>query len=129
MVESFGTGVVEADVVGGPFCAERVALGGELANEGREVAVVWVAAGFGAEDRDDLGGDVVPILVEVFCGVVAVVGDGAVGMSGVLAASRLGAERVIALSRNPVRQRLAREFGRRRSSRREARRRPMRSRS
>jgi threonine dehydrogenase-like Zn-dependent dehydrogenase len=42
---------------------------------------------------------------------VAVVGDGAVGLSGVLAASRLGAERVIALSRNPERQRLAREFG------------------
>ena len=44
-------------------------------------------------------------------GVVAVVGDGAVGLSGVLAAARLGAERVIALSRNPVRQKLAREFG------------------
>jgi threonine dehydrogenase-like Zn-dependent dehydrogenase len=44
-------------------------------------------------------------------GVVAVVGDGAVGLSGVLAASRLGAERVIALSRNPARQELAREFG------------------
>ena len=44
-------------------------------------------------------------------GVVAVVGDGAVGLSGVLAATRLGAERVIALSRNPVRQKLAREFG------------------
>ncbi|MFZ0377493.1 MAG: zinc-dependent alcohol dehydrogenase family protein [Solirubrobacteraceae bacterium] len=44
-------------------------------------------------------------------GVVAVVGDGAVGLSGVLAASRLGAERVIALSRNPARQGLAREFG------------------
>jgi threonine dehydrogenase-like Zn-dependent dehydrogenase len=43
--------------------------------------------------------------------VVAVVGDGAVGLSGVLAATRLGAERVIALSRNPVRQTLAREFG------------------
>jgi hypothetical protein len=43
--------------------------------------------------------------------VVAVVGDGAVGLSGVLAAARLGAERVIALSRNPVRQRLALEFG------------------
>src|SRR3954469_2745712 len=42
---------------------------------------------------------------------VAVVGDGAVGISGVLAAKRLGAERVIALSRNPVRQALAREFG------------------
>jgi threonine dehydrogenase-like Zn-dependent dehydrogenase len=43
--------------------------------------------------------------------VVAVVGDGAVGLCGVLAANRLGAERVIALSRNPVRQDLAREFG------------------
>ncbi len=43
--------------------------------------------------------------------VVAVVGDGAVGLSGVLAATRLGAELVIALSRNPVRQKLAREFG------------------
>ncbi len=44
-------------------------------------------------------------------GVVAVVGDGAVGLSGVLAASRLRAKRVIALSRNPARQQLAREFG------------------
>jgi threonine dehydrogenase-like Zn-dependent dehydrogenase len=43
--------------------------------------------------------------------VVAVVGDGAVGLSGVLAAKRLGADRIIALSRNPVRQQLAREFG------------------
>jgi len=43
--------------------------------------------------------------------VVAVVGDGAVGLSAVLASSRLGAERIIALSRNPVRQELAREFG------------------
>jgi threonine dehydrogenase-like Zn-dependent dehydrogenase len=44
-------------------------------------------------------------------GVVAVVGDGAVGLSGVLAAARLRAERIIALSRNPVRQELARAFG------------------
>ena len=43
--------------------------------------------------------------------VVAVVGDGAVGLSGVLAAQRLGGERIIALSRNPARQRLAGEFG------------------
>lgn len=43
--------------------------------------------------------------------VVAVVGDGAVGLSAVLAAHRLGAERIIALSRNPVRQQVAREFG------------------
>lgn len=43
--------------------------------------------------------------------VVAVVGDGAVGLSAVLAAKRLGAKRIIALSRNPARQEVAREFG------------------
>jgi threonine dehydrogenase-like Zn-dependent dehydrogenase len=42
---------------------------------------------------------------------VAVVGDGAVGLSGVLAAKRIGADRIIALSRRPARQKLAREFG------------------
>lgn len=42
---------------------------------------------------------------------VVVVGDGAVGLCGVLAAARQGAERVIALSRHEPRQRLAREFG------------------
>lgn len=42
---------------------------------------------------------------------VAVVGDGAVGLCGVLAARRLGAARIIALSRNPARSALAREFG------------------
>ena len=44
-------------------------------------------------------------------GTVAVVGDGAVGLSGVLAAKRLGAGRIIALSRHPDRQALAKEFG------------------
>jgi threonine dehydrogenase-like Zn-dependent dehydrogenase len=42
---------------------------------------------------------------------VAVVGDGAVGLSAVLASKRLGAERIIAMSRHEPRQRLAREFG------------------
>jgi threonine dehydrogenase-like Zn-dependent dehydrogenase len=42
---------------------------------------------------------------------VAVVGDGAVGLSGVLAAKRLGAERIIALSRHADRQALATDFG------------------
>jgi threonine dehydrogenase-like Zn-dependent dehydrogenase len=42
---------------------------------------------------------------------VAVVGDGAVGLSAVLASKRLGAERVIALSRHADRQRIASEFG------------------
>jgi threonine dehydrogenase-like Zn-dependent dehydrogenase len=44
-------------------------------------------------------------------GTVAVVGDGAVGLSGVLAAKRLGAEQIIALSRHADRQDLARQFG------------------
>ena len=43
--------------------------------------------------------------------VVVVVGDGAVGLCGVLAASRLGAERVIAMSRHQDRAELARIFG------------------
>ena len=43
--------------------------------------------------------------------VVVVVGDGAVGLSAVLAASRLGADRVIAMSRHASRQAVAREFG------------------
>ncbi|QJY47468.1 zinc-dependent alcohol dehydrogenase family protein [Pseudonocardia broussonetiae] len=42
---------------------------------------------------------------------VAVVGDGAVGLLAVLAARRLGAERVIAMSRHADRQALARRFG------------------
>ncbi len=42
---------------------------------------------------------------------VAVVGDGAVGLLGILAARQLGAERIIAFSRHADRQSLAREFG------------------
>lgn len=40
-----------------------------------------------------------------------VVGDGAVGLCGVIAARELGAERIIAMSRHEPRQNLAREFG------------------
>ncbi|RNG37305.1 zinc-dependent alcohol dehydrogenase family protein [Streptomyces botrytidirepellens] len=40
-----------------------------------------------------------------------VVGDGAVGLCGVIAAKELGAERIIAMSRHASRQRLALEFG------------------
>lgn len=42
---------------------------------------------------------------------VAVVGDGAVGLCGVIAARRLGAERIIILGRHADRIALAREFG------------------
>jgi threonine dehydrogenase-like Zn-dependent dehydrogenase len=40
-----------------------------------------------------------------------VVGDGAVGLLGVLSAKLMGAERIIAMSRHEPRQKLAREFG------------------
>ncbi|HEY6045919.1 MAG TPA: zinc-dependent alcohol dehydrogenase family protein [Pyrinomonadaceae bacterium] len=43
--------------------------------------------------------------------VVAVVGDGAVGLCGVIAARRLGADQIIMLGRHPDRIELAREFG------------------
>jgi threonine dehydrogenase-like Zn-dependent dehydrogenase len=52
-----------------------------------------------------VSGDVTP------ADTVAVVGDGAVGLCAIIAAKRLGAGRLIALSRNPARQALAREFG------------------
>lgn len=42
---------------------------------------------------------------------VAVVGDGAVGLMGVLAAKQMGATRIIAMSRHKTRQDLALEFG------------------
>jgi threonine dehydrogenase-like Zn-dependent dehydrogenase len=42
---------------------------------------------------------------------VAVAGDGAVGLLGVLAARQLGADRIIAMSRHADRQALARDFG------------------
>jgi threonine dehydrogenase-like Zn-dependent dehydrogenase len=44
-------------------------------------------------------------------GTVVVVGDGAVGLLGVLSARQMGAGRIIAMSRHPARQKLAREFG------------------
>ncbi|MDO5620385.1 MAG: zinc-dependent alcohol dehydrogenase family protein [Paracoccus sp. (in: a-proteobacteria)] len=44
-------------------------------------------------------------------GTAVVVGDGAVGLMGVMAAKQLGAERIIAMSRHESRQKLALEFG------------------
>jgi hypothetical protein len=44
-------------------------------------------------------------------GTVSVVGDGAVGLCGVIAAKRLGAEQVIIMGRHPDRIALAMEFG------------------
>lgn len=42
---------------------------------------------------------------------VVVVGDGAVGLMGILAAQQMGAGRIIAMSRHATRQKLAKEFG------------------
>src|SRR4030095_12114312 len=42
---------------------------------------------------------------------VAVVGDGAVGLCGVIAAKRLGAEQIIILGRHPGRIAIAKDFG------------------
>lgn len=42
---------------------------------------------------------------------VAVIGDGAVGLCAIIAARRLGAERIIAMSRNPPRTQLCMEAG------------------
>ncbi len=42
---------------------------------------------------------------------VAVVGDGAVGLMGILAAKQMGAERIFAMSRHKARQELALEYG------------------
>ena len=44
-------------------------------------------------------------------GTAVVIGDGAVGLCGVLAAAQMGAERVIAMSRHEPRQEIARAFG------------------
>lgn len=44
-------------------------------------------------------------------GTVVVVGDGAVGLMGVMAAQQMGAERIIAMSGHESRSALAREFG------------------
>jgi threonine dehydrogenase-like Zn-dependent dehydrogenase len=44
-------------------------------------------------------------------GIVAVVGDGAVGLCGVIAAKRLGAEQIVIMGRHEARIDLAREFG------------------
>jgi len=42
---------------------------------------------------------------------VVVVGDGAVGLLGILSAKQMGAARIIAMSRHEARQKIAREFG------------------
>jgi hypothetical protein len=70
--------------VRGPTDAELVAAGGQLTDEVGEPAVVGIAAGLGAQVRDELGGDAVPVGVEVGGARVEEGEPGAVG--GLLAA-------------------------------------------
>jgi hypothetical protein len=55
---------VDPDVVGSPQGAEEVAAGGQLADEVGEYPVVGGAAGFGAQQGDDLAGVALPVAVE-----------------------------------------------------------------
>ena len=54
VVEVLLAGGVAADVVGAPFGAELFAEGGQLTDQVLQVLVVGVAAGFGAQDGDDV---------------------------------------------------------------------------
>jgi threonine dehydrogenase-like Zn-dependent dehydrogenase len=63
-------------------------------------------------DHQVMGHEYVGIVEEIGSEVKNVkVGDGAVGLMAVLAAKQLGAERIIAMSRHPERQKLARFYG------------------
>jgi threonine dehydrogenase-like Zn-dependent dehydrogenase len=65
----------------------------------------WIAGQIAASDSRTLAARVGPGKT------AAVVGDGAVGLCGVIAAKRLGAEQIILLGSNPERTALGREFG------------------
>src|SRR5438045_1685792 len=65
VMEVFGAGVLEADVVGGPAGAECVALRRQLADEIREATVVRVTAGFEAQDCHRVGRCAFPVGEEV----------------------------------------------------------------
>ena len=65
VVDALGAGAVEAHVVRRPADAELVAARRQLADQVGQLAVVGVAAGLGAQVRDELGGDALPVGVEV----------------------------------------------------------------
>ena len=79
VVKALGAGLVVADVVRRPPGAELVAAGGQLADEVRELRVVRVAAGLGAQVRDEVRGGALPVGVEVLRGGVEEGEAGAVG--------------------------------------------------
>jgi hypothetical protein len=61
VVDSLGAGAVEADVVRGPAGAELCAADRELSDEVRQATIVGVATGFGAQMRDEVAGDALPV--------------------------------------------------------------------
>jgi hypothetical protein len=65
MLEAFGSGAVQFDVVRGPRDAELLAAGRELTDEVGEALVGGVPAHLGVEDPDDVVGDVVPVHEEL----------------------------------------------------------------
>jgi hypothetical protein len=67
VVDTFEPGQVEADVVGGPAGAEFPAACGELPDQVREAAVMRLAAGGAAQDRDDVVGVLFPVREERGC--------------------------------------------------------------
>lgn len=79
VVEAFCSGLVVADVVGGPPLSEWFASSGEFAYEVAECAVVRVSAGLGAEVSDEVSGGVFPVDEELLGGRIEEREAGAVG--------------------------------------------------
>ena len=65
MAERLDAAAVVLDVVRGPADPELVASGGQLTDQVGELAVVGVAAGFGAQAADGGVGDAVPVAIEL----------------------------------------------------------------
>src|SRR6266545_4433703 len=65
VVEALHAGGVDPDVVGGPSATELLAAGGQLPDQIRQLPVVGVAAGLGAQQGDRVVGDLVPVAEEL----------------------------------------------------------------
>lgn len=104
---SVGSDGGQGEYVRVPFAdATLVGLPGDAAGDDRLLsALLTLSDVLGTGHHAAVGAGVRPGAT------VAVVGDGAVGLCGVLAARRLGAERIIALGRHPARTDLAAKFG------------------
>lgn len=97
--------LVRVPLADGTLVNVSAAIGGGQPDEALIPSLLTLADVMGTGHHAAVSAGVVP------GSTVAVVGDGAVGLCGVLAAKRLGAERIIAMSRHDVRTAIAREFG------------------